>query len=285
VYQQQYDPRRCRIISWNVNGLRQRHQMNQFLPLFRHNPDIVCIQEAKTAVSRIPREVRNLRGYTCYFKEGHPDTMTDVMIFSRCEPERITFGFGNSRFDKEGRVLVAEFKSFTLMNMYFPLGIGPVENIDHKLAFYDEFIAWISGMNTGQRNIVVCGDFSIAHTDNDVERPVRKTTRRAGITCREREKIDQVIQTGFSDTFRLFSGSNGHYSWWPNGFSVEERRLGWRLDYFFVNSPVRPFVTGTEILASHEGSDHCPVMMTMTLPEKLSPSRGRVPEPAYGSVE
>ena len=285
VYQPQDDSKRCRIISWNVNGLRQRHQMNQFLPLFRHNPDIVCIQEAKTTTGRIPRELRNLRGYTCFFNEGHPETMTDVIIFSKREPERITYGFGNSPFDQEGRVLIAEFGTFTLMNMYFPLGIGPGDTIEHKLGFYDEFLSRVSRMDEEQKNIIVCGDFSIAHTDSDIERPVKKNTQRAGITVQEREKIDRLIGMGFSDTFRLFNGSNGHYSWWPNGFSREERRLGWRLDYFFVNSAIRPFVTGTEILACHEGSDHCPVMMTMVPPGKPSPARSRVVEQVYGIGE
>jgi exodeoxyribonuclease-3 len=89
------------------------------------------------------------------------------------------------------------------------------------------------------------------------------------MTLHEREKMDRLINAGFSDTFRLFNEAKGHYSWWPNGFSLEERRLGWRLDYFFVNSFMKPFVTNTEILACYEGSDHCPVIMEMEMPEKL----------------
>jgi exodeoxyribonuclease-3 len=118
--------------------------------------------------------------------------------------------------------------------------------------------------------VIVCGDFSIAHTDNDISKPVKKETQRPGITVYEREKMDRLINAGFSDTFRLFNEPKGHYSWWPNGFSLEERRLSLRLDYFFVNTFMRPFVTGTEILACYEGSDHCPVIMEMEMPEKVS---------------
>lgn len=267
------------IISWNVNGLRQRHQMNQFLPVFRHNPDIVCVQETKTASDRIPRDLKKIHGYNCYFDESHPENLTEVILFSRQEPDRVSFGFGNTPFDDEGRILIAEYETFTLMNMYFPLGIGPADTLEHKLAFYDAFLEYISRRNNEQRNVIVCGDFSIAHTDSDVSKPVKKERQRTGITMQERDKLDRLIDAGFSDTFRLFNKENGHYSWWPNGFSLKERRLGWRLDYVFVNTSVRPYVTGTEILACYEGSDHCPVMMAMEMPEKFPQEKHKSLEP------
>jgi exodeoxyribonuclease-3 len=275
---QPYDPMKCTIISWNVNGLRQLHRMDQFLPVFRHNPDIVCVQETKTASDRIPRDLKKIHGYHCYFDEDHPDNLTEVILYSRQEPDRVSFGFGNTPFDDEGRILIAEYETFTLMNMYFPLGIGPADTLDHKLAFYDAFLSYVSRRNNEQQNVIICGDFSIAHTDSDIAKPVKKNTQRTGITIPERERLDRLIDTGFSDTFRLFNDEKGHYSWWPNGFSLEERRLGWRLDYFFVNAFVRPYITSTEILACYEGSDHCPVMMAMEIPGKLSRETSRAAE-------
>jgi exodeoxyribonuclease-3 len=279
VDQSRCNPVKQAIISWNVNGLRQRHQMNQFLPVFRHNPDIVCVQETKTASDRIPRDLKNIHGYHCYFGNDHPENLTEVILFSRQEPDSVSFGFGNTPFDNEGRILIAEYKAFTLMNMYFPLGIGPADTLEHKLAFYDAFLEYVSHRNKEQRNVIVCGDFSIAHTDSDISKPVKKGAQRTGMTVQERDKLDRLIDTGFSDTFRLFNEANGHYSWWPNGFSLEERRLGWRLDYFFVNTSVRPYVTGTEILAGYEGSDHCPVMMVMEMPEKFLQEKHKAIEP------
>ena len=269
---------KCTIISWNVNGLRQRHQMDQFLPVFRHDPDIVCIQETKTVSDRIPKDLKNIRGYNSYFDEDHPENPTEVILFSKQEPEQVSFDFGNTPFDDEGRILIAEYETFTLMNIYFPLGIGPADTLEHKLAFYDAFLACVSHRNNEQQNVIVCGDFSIAHTDNDIAKPVKKNPRRVGISPQERERLDRLVDAGFSDTFRLFNEANGHYSWWPNGFSREERMLGWRLDYFFVNTFVRPYVTGTEILACYEGSDHCPVMMVMEVPKKITGEKPRVPE-------
>ena len=260
---------RTSIVSWNVNGLRQRHQMHQFLPLFRHNPEIVCVQETKTPGEKIPADLKNLHGYHCFYEKAHPDNLTEVILFSRQEPDRVTFGFANIPFESEGRIIIAEYPAFTLMNIYFPLGSGPADTMEHKLAFYDAFLACAASLNEQQKKVIVCGDFSIAHKDSDVSKPIRKTARRVGITGQEREKLDRLIHAGFSDTFRLFNQETGHYSWWPNGFYQNERSQGWRLDYIFVNSFVRPFVTGAEILTCYEGSDHCPVMMEMELPERL----------------
>ena len=84
------------------------------------------------------------------------------------------------------------------------------------------------------------------------------------------------LNGGFSDTFQLFNGANGHYSWWPNGFSLEEVVPGWRLDCFFINAFIRPFVISTKILACFEGQDHCPVMMEMEKPEQSSSGTAKV---------
>jgi len=259
---------RTSIVSWNVNGLRQRHKLNQFLPVFRHNPDIVCVQETKVAIDKIPPDLKNLHGYHCYYDGELPDNLLDVILFSRQEPERVFFGFDSLPVDGEGRIIIAEYEAFTLLNIYFPLGSGPTESMEHKLTFYDAFLAYVSQLHEKGRNVIVCGDFSVAHTDSDIAKPARKTTRRVGITEEEREKLNRLIASGFSDTFRLFNKETGHYSWWPNGFYRNERSQGWRLDYIFVNSFVRPMVTGAEILACYEGSDHCPVIMEMEVPEE-----------------
>ena len=255
------------IISWNVNGLRQRHQLGQVLPVFRHNPDFVCLQETRVAREKIPPALKNIYGYHCYYREGSPEDLVEVMLFSRQEPERVTFGFDS--LPSRERVIIAEYATFTLLNIYFPLGSGSEESMNHKLMFYDAFLSCVVRLQKEERKVVICGDFSIAHTNDDVSRPARKSTQRVGITEQERRKLDQLIAAGFSDTFRLFNKSGGHYSWWPNGFYRHERGQGWRLDYIFVNGFLRPFVTSAEILTCYEGSDHCPVTIEIEMPAEF----------------
>ena len=253
------------IISWNVNGLRQRHTQNAILPLFRHNPEIVCIQETKTLREKIPDDLKRLHGYHIFCAPVPQGSFTELMLFSRIKPVSVRYGFGIPAFDDEGRVIIADFGTFVLLNIYFPLGIAPVDTLEHKLAFYDAFLACAGQLNSDGRPVIVCGDFSIAHTDNDVESIKKHASRQVGTTVAEREKIDTLIRMGFTDVLRMFHTEKGAYTWWPNGFRIPERHLGRRLDYFFVNGRVSPFVLGSEILSHIEGSDHCPVTMDVAL--------------------
>jgi exodeoxyribonuclease-3 len=253
------------IISWNVNGLRQRYEQNELLTIFRHNPDIVCIQETKTLKEKIPPQLKKIHGYQMHCTTTTPGNFTETLLFSRREPVSVRYGFDTLLPDVEGRIIIADFDSFVLMNIYFPLGVGPVDTLEHKLAFYDDFLACAGNLSDSGKAVIVCGDFSIAHKDEDVESIKKHAAKQVGTTPAEREKIDLLIRKGFSDAFRIFHQEKGHYSWWPNGFRLSERHLGRRLDYFFVNQRVQPCVESSEILSEVEGSDHCPVMMEVTL--------------------
>jgi len=241
--------------------------MNQFTQIFQHNPQIVCIQETKTAEEKVRAELKSIYGYNTYFTSVKSGDIAEVALFSRQKPMSVSYGFGDTPFDKEGRIIVADFGDFILLNIYFPLGVEPADNITHKLAFYDAFLAYAKKLCDEKHPIIVCGDFSIAHTDIDIFNPKKKPSRQVGITLKERAKIDQLIALGFSDTFRLFNKEPGHYSWWPNGFRLTDRTRGWRLDYFFVNELAKPLVKNAEILSCIEGSDHCPVLLEIDLPE------------------
>ena len=253
------------IISWNVNGLRQRHTMNEFLQILRHNPDFVCIQEAKTEMDRIPPDLKNLHGYHLFCAPA-PRDFAEVMLFSRHRPVAVRYGFGGSPFDTEGRIIIAEFPAFILMNVYVPLGNGFVDTLPHKLAFCDALLAHTATLQAQGRPVILCGDFGIAHTDEDVESVRKRAARQVSTSVAEREKIDRLIQLGFSDVIRMFLKGRGSYTWWPNGFRAADRHTGRRVDYFFVNEPAKQMVLSAEILSGVEGSDHAPLMLEIRSP-------------------
>jgi exodeoxyribonuclease-3 len=253
------------IICWNVNGLRQRHEKNEFLPLFRHNPDIVCIQETKTIKEKIPSELKTLHGYQLFCPTIASGNFSETLLFTRNNPVSVRYGFDTPLPDIEGRIIIADFNTFVLMNIYFPLGVGQVDNLENKLAFYEAFLSCTRKLSETGRAVIICGDFSIAHTDNDVESVKKHAAKQVGTTPEEREKIDSLIRLGFSDAFRIFRHEKGHYTWWPNGFGISDRHLGRRLDYFFVNERVQPCVISSEILSDVEGSDHCPVKLELNV--------------------
>ena len=255
------------IISWNVNGLRQRHRMNQFIQIFRHNPEVICIQETKSEEENIPASLKKIYGYHSYFAPVRKGDFAEVALYCRQKPSFVTYGFDGSPYDDEGRVITADFDDFLLLSVYFPLGIGPSDSVHHKLSFYDAFLEYLKKINQSNRKIVVCGDFSIAHTDKDIFNPKKKPSKQVGVTPTEREKIDQLIALGFSDAFRLFNDQPGNYSWWPNGFTLPDRKNGWRLDYFFINNQAKSSVKNSDILRDIEGSDHCPVSLEIEIPE------------------
>jgi exodeoxyribonuclease-3 len=170
-------------------------------------------------------------------------------------------------FDNKGRVLVADYGSFVLLNVYFPLGIKPMGNLDNKLKFYDAFLTYIRHIAEKHRPVIVCGDFNVAHTDNDLYNPPKKPVRQIGISPDERQRIDHLVDLGFTDTFRMFHKDAGHYTRWPFQNNSRKRNFGWRLDYFFANKPVLPHVLDAAILSEYLGSDHCPVMLEVDLTE------------------
>ena len=160
------------------------------------------------------------------------------------KPLSVKFGFGDPLFDNAGRILIADYGTFLLVNIYFPLGLRPMGNLDNKLRFYDAFLTYIQQIREKDRPVIVCGDFNVAHTDKDLYNPPKKPVQQIGISPDEREKIDCLIKLGFTDTFRMFHRESGHYTRWPFQNNARKRNFGWRLDYIFVNQPVRPQWTG-----------------------------------------
>ena len=192
--------------------------------------------------------------------------ISEVALFSREEPRSVHFGFGGSPFDKEGRVITADFGSFVLLNVFIPLGVEPADNLGHKIAFFDALIAYLKKLSVEKRPVIITGDFGIAHTNHDVFSLWKKSSKQTGVTPEERAKIDELIMDGYFDTFRMFTPGTGHFSWWPNGFLLNVRNRGRRLDYFFANESARPFVKNSEILSDIEGSDHCPIRLELDVP-------------------
>ena len=255
------------ILSWNVNGLRECYERKYFLPVFRHNPDIVCVQETKSAGEKLPERVRNLIGYHTFFSAVPAGSTAGVGLFSRNRPLSVQYGFGDPLFDNKGRVLVADYGGFVLLNMHIPLGIRPMGNLDNKLELFDSFLGYVRSLREKGREVVICGDFNVAHTDRDLYNPPKKPVRQIGVSPEERSRLDQLVTLGFTDTFRIFHQGAGHYTRWPFQNNSRERNFGWRIDYCFVSPALRPRVTGAAILKGVRGSDHCPVMVELELPD------------------
>jgi len=251
------------IITWNVNGLRALHRKGQFERILEENPDILCLQETKSLPEQLPPEVLNPEGYHSYFhfptiKKGY----SGVAIYSKTVPKKVVLDIGITDMDQEGRVIMAEYEDFTLLNIYFPNGGGAPERLTYKLAFYEHFLAYVEKLKKKQPNIIFCGDVNVAHFPIDLARPKENETH-VGFLPIERAWVDKLIKHGWTDIFRhLNPDTEGAYTYWDMKTYARERNVGWRIDYFFCTPPMLKRIKTIEIMDSVLGSDHCPVKLS-----------------------
>lgn len=246
------------IYSWNVNGIRAAHSKGLLDWMRSAAPDVLCLQETKAAEDQIPPELREAEGYHTYFSYPDRKGYSGVAQFSRPEPKSVKSGFGIPRFDVEGRALISDYGEFVLFNVYFPNGKQSRERLAYKMEFYDAFLDYVDALRKKGRKIVACGDFNTAHKEIDLARP-RENSKVSGFLPEERAWMDELVEHGYVDTFRMFNDEPGHYTWWDLKSRARERNVGWRIDYFFVSEDLARNVKAAFILPEVMGSDHCPV--------------------------
>jgi exodeoxyribonuclease-3 len=253
-----------RLLSWNVNGLRAVHKKG-FIDWFaREKPDMLCLQETKASEEQLPFELRSVAGYTAYFDQAERKGYSGVALYTRVQPREVRRGLGIERFDTEGRTLALDFDSFVLFNVYFPNGGMSPERLQFKMDFYDAFLDCVEALQKKGRHIVICGDVNTAHNEIDLARP-KENQKVTGFLPQERAWIDRLLAAGYIDTFRLFCGESGQYTWWDMKTRARERNVGWRLDYFFVSESLRSSVQSAAIMPGVQGSDHCPVELILEI--------------------
>ncbi len=257
------------LLSWNVNGLRAvlKKGFDDFLAT--EQPDVLCLQETKISDDLV--EQFAFAGYpylywNCAEKKGYSGTA----IISQTEPLSVSYGLGIEKHDKEGRVITAEFEDYFLVTVYTPNSQNHDENkrprrLDYRTQEWDiDFLAYVKGLEA-TKPVVFCGDLNVAHTEIDLANP--KTNRKnAGFTDEERGRFDAIVDAGFIDSFRhLYPDTTARYSWWSYRAAARKRNIGWRIDYYCVSESLKASIQEATILDQVEGSDHCPVGLTLNL--------------------
>jgi len=247
-----------KLLSWNVNGLRAIYKKN-FLEWFtENNADIFCIQETKAHREQLPEELLTRKGYFSYFAQAERKGYSGVALWSKKEPEIITYQMHIPRFDLEGRLIQANYPEFILFNIYFPNGKASRERLQFKMDFYENILKKMDKLLNQGKKIVICGDVNTAHREIDLARP-KENEKNSGFLPEERAWIDRLIERGFIDAFRQFYFEGNHYSWWDYKTRARERNIGWRIDYFFVSDILEKNLKSAFIQSEVLGSDHCPI--------------------------
>lgn len=250
-----------KLISWNVNGIRACVTKG-FLDYFNEmDADIFCIQESKLQAGQIDL---NLEGYHQYWNYAEKKGYSGTAIFTKEEPLNVSYGIGIEEHDKEGRVITLEFDKFYMVTVYTPNSKNELARLDYRMVWEDAFREYLLELDK-KKPVIVCGDLNVAHKEIDLKNP-KTNLRNAGFTEEERSKFTELLNSGFTDTFRYFYPDvTGVYSWWSYRFKAREKNAGWRIDYFLVSNSLRDKLEDAKIHTEVLGSDHCPVEVKINI--------------------
>ena len=243
-----------KLISWNVNGIRACVTKG-FKEFFNEaNADIFCIQETKCQPEQVELE---FKGYKSYWNSAERKGYSGTAIFTKKQPVNVTYGIGIEEHDKEGRIITLEFENFYLVTNYTPNAKRELERLDYRMVWEDEIRKYLLELNK-KKPVIMCGDLNVAHEEIDLKNP--KTNKgNAGFTNEEREKMTELLNAGFIDSYRYLYPEKIEYSWWSYMGHAREKNVGWRIDYFIVSNDFRENIKDATIYTEILGSDHCPV--------------------------
>lgn len=244
-----------KFISWNVNGLRACVQKG-FLDFFNEaDADFFCLQETKLQEGQIDLDLPCYHQYWNYArKKGYSGTA----IFTKHAPLSATYGIGIEEHDMEGRVITLEYPSFYMVTCYTPNSQNELARLPYRMTWEDAFRNYLLKLSS-QKPVILCGDLNVAHNEIDLKNPKTNRTN-AGFTDEERQKMSELLASGFTDTFRFFYPDMEQiYSWWSYRFKAREKNSGWRIDYFITSSSINDMLSDAKIHTEVFGSDHCPV--------------------------
>ena len=249
-----------KFISWNVNGLRACVGKDFSQSFESLNADFFCLQETKMQAGQLELQFPR---YTSYWNYAEKKGYSGTAIYTRKEPLAVTYGIGIDEHDHEGRVITLEYDKFFLVTVYTPNAQEELRRLDYRMIWEDAFQAYLHQLDA-KKPVIVCGDMNVAHQEIDLKNP--KTNRRsAGFTDEERSKMTQLLNNGFTDTFRTLHPEQVTYSYWSYRFRAREKNAGWRIDYFLISDRLKPQLKGASIHTEIYGSDHCPVELDIDI--------------------
>ena len=251
-----------KILSWNVNGIRAAQRNGLLDWMGSQHASIICLQETKARPEQLDAELLRPHGFRAYWHSAERRGYSGVVTYSRRRSLEVREGLGIPEFDREGRVLCCEYPGFVLVNAYFPNSQREHGRLDYKLRFCRAILRFLNRLRRRGKNIVLCGDYNIAHREIDLRNP-RENRDNPGFLPQERAWMDRFIRQRYVDCFRHFCAEPDHYTWWSYRPGVRERNIGWRIDYFFVTRELVPRLRRATHQTDVMGSDHCPIALEL----------------------
>lgn len=247
-----------KLISWNVNGIRAC--MNKgFSDFFEKiDADIFCIQETKMQEGQADISIE---GYYHYMSSAIKKGYSGTLVYTKIKPLSVTYGIDNGKYNDEGRVITLEYDKFYLVNVYTPNSQDGLKRLDYRMVYEDDLRNYLLSLS---KPVILCGDLNVAHERIDIKNP-DSNTKNAGFTIEERNKMTELLNSGFVDSYRYLYPQKIEYSWWSYRFNARLNNAGWRIDYFIVSNSIKDDIKDASIHTSVFGSDHCPVQLDIEI--------------------
>ena len=249
-----------KLISWNVNGLRacmKKGFKDYFIDM---DADFFCIQETKMQENQ---KEWSFDGYYEYWNDADKKGYSGTLIYTKHEPIRVQLGLDDDSYNDEGRIITLEYDNFYLVNTYVPNSKRDLSRLDYRQTYEDKVREYYNKLSEN-KPVVLCGDLNVAHQEIDLKNP-KTNKRNAGFTIEERTKMSELLDSGFTDTFRYLYPERIKYSWWSYMGQARPRNIGWRIDYFIVSNSIQSNIKEAEIHNEIMGSDHCPVLLDLDI--------------------
>lgn len=248
-----------KFVSWNVNGLRacMTKGFKEFFDLM--NADIFAIQETK--MQELQKDF-NFEGYYEYWNSAIKKGYSGTLIYTKQKPLNVIYGI-NDLYNDEGRAITLEYENFYFVTVYSPNSKDGLLRLDYRMEYEDHLRNYLNELSKN-KPVILCGDLNVAHNPIDLKNP-KTNERNAGYTIEERTKFSELLNSGFTDSFRYLYPNEIKYSWWSYRFQARLKNAGWRIDYFVVSNEINNKIIDAKIHSDVLGSDHCPVELEINL--------------------
>ena len=248
-----------RVVTLNLNGIRSAVRKGWLEWAASQGADVLCVQELKAQVGDLDDALRNVCGMRGHFHLAQKKGYSGVGLYSRREPGTVRIGFGCDEFDAEGRYVEADFGAYTVISVYVPSGTSSAERLAAKFRFMERFQAHLRELVASGREIILCGDWNIAHREIDLKN-WRSNQKNSGFLPEERAWLSEVFDgVGLVDVFRLLDQRPEQYTWWSNRGQAWAKNVGWRLDYQIATPGIASKAKRAEIYIAQRFSDHAPL--------------------------
>jgi exodeoxyribonuclease III len=252
-----------RIITLNLNGIRSACNKG-FLPwLAGTDADIVCLQELKAQAADMQPEMLQPPAYHGYFHYAEKKGYSGVGIYSKQPADKVIIGLGHADIDAEGRYLECQYGNLSVVSLYLPSGSSGEERQQFKFQVLALFLPHLEQLVAGGREVVICGDWNIAHQEIDLKN-YKGNRKNSGFLPEERAWMTDILgRVGWVDVYRSLhpATTDECYTWWSNRGQAWAKNVGWRIDYQLATQALAQRATAVSVYKAERFSDHAPLIV------------------------